>query len=171
MKTVTMFFILVAISSCASGCGGREVQNELSGLYAERALLESNKTLVLRAHEEVWSSGNLGVIDELYSPEYVAHWADGEDSDREGLKKMVAEARAAFPDMKEDVLHIVAEGELVVSHFISSGTFTGEMNGLQPSGKKLSRPETAVHRIVDGMIVEQWTVADQLTAMKQLGLM
>jgi len=171
MKTVTMILFLAAVSCCAVGCGDLERQNELSELRAERDLNEANKALVLRAHQEVWSSGNLDVVDELYSAEYIAHWAYGEDTDREGLKKMVAEARAAFPDMTEDIVHVVAEGDLVVSHFISSGTFTGEMNGLEPSGKKLSRPEIAIHRIVNGKIVEQWTVSDQLTLMRQLGLM
>ena len=171
MKTVTMALFLAAVFCCVVGCSDLQRQDELSELKAEFDLLEANKALVLRAHEEVWNSGNLVVVDELYSAEYIAHWAYGEDTDREGLKKMVAEARAAFPDMREEVVHVVAEGNLVVSHFISSGTFTGEMNGLQPSGKKISRPEIAVHRIANGKIVEQWTVSDQLTLMKQLGLM
>jgi len=171
MKTVTMALLLAVVFSCVNGCSDRGRQQELSVLKAGRELLEANRALVLRAHEEVWNNGNLVVVDELYSAEYVAHWAYGEDSNREGLKAMVAEARAAFPDMREDIVHVVAEGDLVVSHFVSSGTFTGEMNGLQPSGKRISRPEIAVHRIADGKIVEQWTVSDQLSLMKQLGLM
>ena len=171
MKAVTMALCLVAVFCCAAGCSDRQRQDKLADLKAERELLEANKALVLRTHEEVWSKGDLTVIDELYSAEYVAHWADGGDTDREGLKTIVAEARAAFPDMTEDIVHIVAEGDLVVTHFISSGTFTGDLNGLQPSGKKVSRPEIAIHRIANGKIVEQWTVSDQLTLMKQLGLM
>ncbi len=171
MKTTTIIFCLVALCLSTAGCGDQQAQNELSRLKAENDLLEANKALVLRAHKEVWSSGSLDVVEEIYSEEYIAHWAYGEDTDREGLKKMVAEARAAFPDMMEDVVHIVAEGNLVVTHFISSGTFTGEMNGLQPTGKKLSRPEIAVHRIENGVIAEQWTVSDQLTLMRQMGLM
>jgi steroid delta-isomerase-like uncharacterized protein len=171
MKRVIVSIISVAILACATGCAVQQARRELSDWEATQAVLEANKGLVLRAHEEVWSSGNLDVVDELYSLDYVAHWAYGDDSDREGLKTMVAEARAAFPNLTEDVIHIVAEGDLVVTHFISSGTFTGEMNGLEPSGQELSRPEIAVHRIADGMIAEQWTVADQLTVMKQLGLM
>ena len=162
MKTVYVTLILAIVFCFVAGCSNQEQQNEL---------LETNKALVMRTHDEVWSRGNLDVIDELYSPEYVAHWTGGEDTDREGIKKMINEARDAFPDMTEVVVHIVAEGDIVVTHFISSGTFTGKMNGLKPTGKKMSRPEIAVHRIVDGKIVEQWTVSDQLTVMKQLGLM
>lgn len=138
MKTASVVIIMTMAFCIATGCSDQQHQ--------QNELLEANKALVLRTHAEVWSRGDLDVIDELYSPEYVAHWGDGEDTDREGIRKMITEARTAFPDMTEEVVHIVAEGDLVVTHFISSGTFTGEMNGLEPSGKKISRPEIAVHR-------------------------
>ncbi|MCP4291701.1 MAG: ester cyclase [bacterium] len=171
MKTLATVLLLATVCFFANGCFDKGIQDELTELKAQHKTLQANKALVLRAHEEVWNSGNLIIVDELYSENYVSHWAYGDDSDREGLKNMVAEARAAFPDMREDIVHTVAEGDLVVSHFISSGTFTGEMNGLQPSGKTITRPEIAVHRVADGKIVEQWTVSDQMTLMKQLGLM
>jgi steroid delta-isomerase-like uncharacterized protein len=172
-RTGTKAVILLTALSvcCAAGCAGTQREQELSAFQAGRERLEANKAIVLRAHEEVWSGGNLDVVDELYSEGYVSHWAYGDDSDREGLKKMLTEARTAFPDLREDVIHIVAEGDLVVTHFVSSGTFTGEMEGLQPSGQEVSRPEIAVHRLSNGLITEQWTVSDQLTLMRQLGLM
>jgi len=171
MRTVAIAQLMTFAMCCATGCIDPNIQIEHSEMRAQRELLEANKALVLRAHEEVWNSGNLDVVDDIYAEGYIAHWAYGEDSDREGLKHMVAEARAAFPDMTEDIVHVVAEGDLVVSHFVSSGTFTGEMNGLQPAGQKVTRPEIAVHRVVNGKIVEQWTVSDQLTLMKQMGLL
>ena len=171
MRAAIWIFLLAVVPCCMTGCGEQQSRDEFVELQAARDLLAVNKALVLRTHDEVWSGGNLDVIDELYSVDYISHWADGEDSDREGLKKMVNEARSAFPDLKEQVVHVVAEGDLVVSHFISSGTITGESNGGDASDRKISRPEIAIHRIADGKIVEQWTVADQLTLMKQLGLM
>jgi steroid delta-isomerase-like uncharacterized protein len=171
MKTSANTLLAAMIALSAVGCHDPELQNELSEMRAERELLEANKTVVTRAHEEVWNSGNLAAVDELYAEEFIAHWAYGEDSDREGLKEIVAESRTAFPDKKESIVHIVAEGDLVVTHFVSSGTFTGEIDGLQATGQKVSRPEIAVHRLLNGKIVEQWTVADQLTLMEAMGLM
>lgn len=34
--------------------------------------------------------------------------------------------------------------------------------GIPPSDKKVTGQEIAIHRIVKGKIVEQWTVADRL---------
>jgi steroid delta-isomerase-like uncharacterized protein len=171
MKTIPVAVVLATVLCCGAGCPDRQCQDELAELKAERDLLEANKVLVLRTHEEVWSNGNLGVIDELYSEDYVGHWVSGEDSDREALKRIVSESLSAFPDKTEEVVHIVAEGDLVVSHFIAAGTVNGEIEGAETEGKRISRPEIAIHRVVDGKIVEQWTVADQLTLMQQLGLM
>jgi len=165
-----MACILAAVLCCAAGCGDSQQQSELAELRAERDLREANKALVLRTHQEVWSNGNLDLIDELYSPDYIGHWAAGNDSDRETLKQIVAESKAVFPDKTEEVVRVVAEGDLVVSHFIASGTFMGKIDGVQSEGQRISRPEIAIHRVVDGKIVEQWTVADQLTLMQQLGL-
>lgn len=171
MKAVPTALVLAAVLCSASGCGDSQCQEELAKLTAERDLLEANKALVLRTHEEVWGDGNLDVIDELYSADYVGHWDDGKETDREALKGIVAESKAAFPDKREDVVHMVAEGDLVVSHFIASGTIAGDPDEAQPSAKQVSRPEIAVHRIAEGKVVEQWTVADRLTLMVQLGLM
>ncbi len=136
----------------------------------EAQKLEANKSIVRRTHDEVWSKGNLDIIDELYTPDYIAHWVGGADTGLEEFKEIVVNARTAFPDMKEEILHIVAEGDLVVTHFVNSGTFMGEMDGFAPTGKKGSNPEMAVHRIGNGKIAEQWTVADRLNLLNQLGI-
>ena len=46
----------------------------------------------------------------------------------------------------------------------------GSLDGIPPTGKKGSRPEIAVHKIINGKIVEQWTVADLLSLLNQLGI-
>jgi steroid delta-isomerase-like uncharacterized protein len=118
----------------------------------------------------VWSKGNLAVIDALYAPNYMAHWITGEDTDLDQFKKMIISTRKTFPDLKEEIVHLIAEGDLVVTHFISSGTMEGDMEGIPPTGKTGSRPEIAIHRIENGKIVEQWTVADLLSMLNQLGI-
>ncbi len=136
----------------------------------EAQKLETNKSIVRRAHDEVWSKGNMAAIDELYAPDYIAHWVAGGDTELDEFKEMIINARTAFPDMKEEILHIVAEGDLVVTHFVNSGTFMAKMDGFAPTGKKGSNPEMAVHRIENGKIAEQWTVADRLNLLNQLGI-
>jgi predicted ester cyclase len=87
------------------------------------------------------------------------------------------ETRAAFPDWHEEVLDIVAEGNMVMTRSRSTGTQKGEMApipGYQPrvpaNGKFQRFPEMSVHRLANGKIAEQWTVSDNWGANIQRGL-
>lgn len=148
-------------TSLAAGCGDDDTQQRLA----------ANKAVVQRAQNDVWSSGKLEVADELYASDYVAHWTLGSDTrGLEEFKKLVREWRTSFPDWNEQIEQIVAEGDLVVTRFISSGTFKGDLLGIPPNGKSTTVQEVAIHRIVDGKIVEQWTVADDLGMQRQLDI-
>ncbi len=170
VKILFVVFVIINIISCRN----QKASNELSDFKSEIAEINEslgyNKSIVLRAHKEVWSSGNLEIVDELYSPNFVGHWVSGGDTGLEELKQIVTESRSVFPDLTENIIHTIAEQDLVVTHFISSGTFSGSMNGIPPNGKKVSRTEIAVHRIENGKIAEQWTVADLMTFLNQLGI-
>jgi steroid delta-isomerase-like uncharacterized protein len=148
--------LIMVAAALALGC-----QADDSG-----ASLDDNKTLVRRAHREVWNAGDMSAADEIYAAEFVGHWTGRPDTyGLEEFKAFVTDARTRFPNWNETVEQIVAEGDLVVTRFTSSGTFEGE-----PShGREITMPEIAIHRIVDGMIVEQWTVADILSMRQQLG--
>ncbi len=132
-------------------------------------VLERNKAIVRRTHSEVFTQGNMQVVDELYASDYVGHWTGREPTiGLEEFKIFLKSARARVPDHSEEIEQIVAEGDLVVTRFSSRGTFKGEP-GVPPDGTKTDIEEIAIHRIVDGKIAEQWTVRDQLRALQQLG--
>src|SRR5438128_18071 len=82
--------------------------------------LNRNKELVRRTHADVWSRGNMRAADEIYDPDFVAHWLGGDDTDgRDKFKALVADGRRRAPDLKETIYQMVAEGDLVVSRFTS----------------------------------------------------
>jgi predicted ester cyclase len=49
-------------------------------------------------------------------------------------------------------------------------TESGAFQGIPPTGKEATLTSTDIYRIVDGKIVEQWTEADMLGLMQQLGV-
>jgi steroid delta-isomerase-like uncharacterized protein len=138
------------------------------GASREESLLAANKELVRRQHEEVWSQGNIAVIDEICAPDFVGHFPFGQSGGREELKKRVALHRAAFPDWTEQVEDFVAEGDRIVSRFTSRGTHRGDFRGISPTGRSVTIGEVAIFRIADGRIVEQWVFPDVGSLLEQL---
>jgi steroid delta-isomerase-like uncharacterized protein len=151
---VTFFALFVL------GCGKKEAPS-----------LADNKAVIRRSHEEVWSKGNLAVVDELYAPNFVCHLVVGPEwRGPEGVKQGVARHRRSFPDWNEHVEDIIAEGDKVVTRFTSSGTHKGELAGIAPTGKQVKISEIAIYRIADGKIVEQWGIPDLQGMQRQLGV-
>ena len=131
---------------------------------------DKNKELVLTMNREIWNEGNLAVIGDLYSVNFIQHFLpeDSEIRGIESLREHVKEHREAFPDWREEIIHIVAEGNLVVIHFMSSGTNLGSWLGKPPTGKKVEINEFAILRIENGKIAEQWLMPDIFNLRKQL---
>src|SRR5262245_9269816 len=96
---------------------------------------EDNIASSKRIFEEVWSKGNLDVIDELVHPDAIDHDPFG-DRDVEGIKEAVQGYRTAFPDLTVEVDDVFASGDKVVIRWTADGTFESEFLGQQPTGVK-----------------------------------
>jgi steroid delta-isomerase-like uncharacterized protein len=131
---------------------------------------EENKTLVRRLIEEAWNEGNLAVVDELLSPDYILHVAAPGVPDREGYKQVVSMYHTAFPDLRFTIEDTVAEGDKVVIRLTIRGTHKGEYMGIAPTGKQVAMTAIAIRRIEGGRIVEEWVETDRLGLMQQMGV-
>ena len=87
----------------------------------------------------------------------------------ESLREHVRTHREAFPDWTEKIKFIVAEGDLVVINFVSTGTNEGSFMGNPPTKKSIKINEMSIFRIVDDKISEQWLLPDLLSLNQQLG--
>ncbi len=132
--------------------------------------IEDNKVIVRRQHEEVWSKGNLTLVDEIYTPDFVCHFVVGSEwRGPEGVRQQVTGHRTSFPDWNEHIDDIIAEADRVVTRFTSRGTHKGEFQGIPPTGNKVTIAEVAIYRIVDGKIAEQWGCPDVMDLLRQVG--
>jgi steroid delta-isomerase-like uncharacterized protein len=153
--------VLLAVTSATiAGCGTGNPDSTL----------ERNKQLVRRMNAEVWNAANLDAIDGLFTPDFVLHFLpDGSETrGTEGLREHVRELHRAFPDWSEHIERIVAERDLVVIHYVSSGTNQGQWLGNPPTGNRLQVNEMSIFRIEDGRIAEQWLLPDVGSMQRQL---
>ncbi len=133
--------------------------------------MDRNKELVRLGNKEIWNEGNLELIDEFYSEDFVQHFLP-DSSEAKGLDNLrdnIRNHRQAFPDWAEEIKQIVAEGDLVATHFTSTGTNLGSFMGNPPTGKRIQVNEMTIYRFVDGKIVEQWLLPDIFSTNQQLG--
>jgi serine phosphatase RsbU (regulator of sigma subunit) len=78
------------------------------------------------------------------------------------------EYHAAFSDTRYVIEKQVAEGDEVMSIFTASSTHDrGEWQGLVPAGKEFNALLILVHRIVEGMIAEEWSQGSGLAELTQ----
>jgi predicted ester cyclase len=130
---------------------------------------EENKALVLRWFTET-DRGNLDVIDELLSEDYIDHNPPlpGLPAGREGVRQAVLILGAAFTDAVHVIDEQTAEGDKVMTRLHVRATFQGEILGFHPTGAVVEVSGVAVHRIVDGKLVEHWAQMDMAGFVRQL---
>ena len=124
-----------------------------------------NKNTVRRFFEE-----GLIAFDELLDPAFILHDAPpGLPPGIEGCKVIDVMFGTAFPDYKHTIHDLIAEGDKVVARWTFHGTNEGDFQGLPPTGKKVTIPGISVFRLVDGKIMDDWTISDTFGLMQQLG--
>ena len=120
---------------------------------------EHNKAMVQRMVEGINAGDIEGTVDELFAPRAARR-----------VKRLFTEFYTAFPDWREEIVELVAEGDTMAGRFRCSGTHQGEFLGEPPTGKRMEVDEVFFFRVEDGKFVDFWALEDSLGRMRQLGL-
>ena len=132
---------------------------------------KENEAIVREACRVVWTEGQVDRVDEFYAEDFVAdypntNWGEGVA----GVKALARRVRQGMPDAAEQIESMVSDGDTVVVQLTVTGTHTGEMYGVPPSGRVLSYRDVTFLKVVDGKITEQHGLTDFLSLFMQLGL-
>jgi len=120
---------------------------------------------------EILNQGNYDLIDEIYAPDFVEHYAQpGIPPTREGFKQFVMAYRSAFPDLHYTVDDAIEAGDKIVHRLSASGTMKGDFAGMPATGKHATWTEIHIGRVANGQVVEHWGLVDQLGLFVQLGI-
>jgi predicted ester cyclase len=122
--------------------------------------VERNKRAVRRLIDEVFNRGQLSAIDELYAESLAG-----------SVREWIAPFRDSFPDVRMEILDLIAERDKVVGRFTCSATHAGEWRGQEPTGRRFEDvDEVTIFRFADGRIIETWSLEDDLGRLRQLRL-
>lgn len=157
-------FILLSGLLVVVGCSSQQSIFELE---------RQNIALVERIHAEV-SKGNLGIMDEVLSPDYVRHCQAmppefQEIRGTEVFKSFLNDFVGAVPDCKDEIEFIIADSNMVAYVTTTSGTQTGPMGELPASGMQFELKNIVIQRIENGKIAETWISWDNVALLSQLG--
>jgi steroid delta-isomerase-like uncharacterized protein len=126
-----------------------------------------NVTTAKRVFLEKMGQGRFDRLDEIYGPGFVAHSATRDytlDEDNESGRQW----RAAFPDVKVEVLRTVADEDFVAVHWRGIGTNTVAAGGMPGKGARASVEGMTFFRFANSRIVEEWSLIDMASLARQL---
>ncbi len=130
---------------------------------------EENKDLYRRFVNGVINEGNYDLIPGIFSPDYLDHSAPpGAPGGLDGVKAVFMMFRSGFPDVHFEIIHMVAEGNIVATFVKGEGTQNGAFMGIAPTGKHVVWNSTGFFRVEGGKIVEHWGIPDLFGLMGQL---
>ena len=134
--------------------------------------IEENKAVIRRLFDEIFYQGNLAAADEFIAPDIIYHpfpptFPGGADGFRYVFKTLCS----TFPDQHIAIEDVIAEGEKVVVRSTFSGTQTGPLMGLPPTGKHCTQSQISIFRLVNNKVTEYRFNADDLGMLRQLGFL
>ena len=119
---------------------------------------ETNKAVVRRYIEEVINQKKVELIDELFAPEMRAQVREhfsGSDP---------------FPDGREEIKDLVAEGNTVMVRWNFKGTHLGTYLDIPATGKSIEMIGFAVYYLENGLIVDDLMLTSNFGALRQMGV-
>ena len=134
---------------------------------------EEHKAVVRRLYEEI-DKQNSDVFDELFADDYTTgiYRAGSQETidGPAGMKNLMAEYLAAFPDFTGKSLELIGEGNRVAIFREEEGTHEGDFRGISPTGNTITLESSGYYVIEDGQIVHAHLRGNMLNLFKQMGI-
>ena len=136
------------------------------------ATQEQTTTLVDRVWDEALENGDVDVIDDAMTDDYVCHTPGAPEGIRgpEGFKQYVRTLRAAFPDLSVTIDDRLVTEDAIVDRYTTRGTHEGDFRGISPTGTEIEFTGIVIHYLDNGKIRKDVSEFDVLDVMQQLGV-
>ena len=66
---------------------------------------------------------------------------------------------------------MIGEGDKVVTRWMIRATHSGDFRGISATGNRITVTGIGIFRFSDGKVVESWDSLDQLSMIRQLGVL
>jgi len=133
---------------------------------------DENKALVREVYEQIWNAHNPEATERYYAIEYNDHNPALPDQagGAAGAQQVFSTFIAAFPDVHFTLDLQTAEADIVTTRWTASGTNSGSLMGMPPTGRQITITGIDILCVRDGKIVDRWGNFDFAGMMQQLGM-
>jgi predicted ester cyclase len=124
-----------------------------------------------RTYDTFWSTGDEAQARAALAPDFTDRTLP--PGRPQGIAGALAASKffhAAVPDVHCDVKQMIVTGDRVITHLRFTGHFTGTLMGAQGHGQPVDFIATDIYRIRNGQIAENWHLEDNLTFLRQIGV-
>ena len=133
--------------------------------------IERNKALARRSFEEIFPACDAVALAEVVDPDVVSRGRrPDEPTGLAGVERTMFWLATVFSDQRWEIHEVLGDGDTVAVHMTHHGRHTGELMGIAPTGRQVAYEYVHFLRFRDGKAVEQWSVRDDMTLMRQLGV-
>lgn len=126
----------------------------------------THEDLIRSAANRLIGAGDLEVIAEVFSPDYVAHGGSHDYRGHAFLIRWARQLRRALPDIAVVRITILSqEPDRITWQRTLRGTHQKSLKGIPPSDKRIQWAELVVSRFAGAQIVEEWVVSEMAGVM------
>jgi predicted ester cyclase len=127
--------------------------------------------IAARRYDTFWNTGEEALARAALAPNFVDNTLPaGRPQGVAGALAASRFMRIGIPDLHCEIEQMIVAGDRVVTHLRFRGHFTGRFGQIQGQGQTINFIATDIYRVVDGHVVENWHIEDNLTLQQQLGL-
>ncbi|MGF6601033.1 putative ester cyclase [Paraburkholderia sp. GAS448] len=128
-------------------------------------------TLAARRYAAFWNTGDESYAKQALAPDFIDRTLpDGRPQGPNGPLQASKGFRTAVPDLTAEIGDMVVAGDRASVHLHFHGHFTGQFQNIKGDGQTVDFQAFDLYRVRDGRIVENWHLEDNLTLLKQLGV-
>ena len=137
-------------------------------------MAQDYKSIARCVREEIWTKKNSLLAEEIISPDCAYQVHDPMTplvvKGPAGLRQLVGVYLNAVPDARCSVEEIISEGETVMVRWSATGTHSGQLLQIAPTGKKINIAGVDIYQFADDKIQNMRIVWDAMGFASQLGI-
>lgn len=129
--------------------------------------VQRNEVALKRA-VDAWNSGDVDSYMELYAENIKLHAGTYDFPHQKAVEGMYKSMHAATSDLRLHIHETFGDGERLAVRYTVTGTHTGELMGIPPTGREFSITGITIMHFEDGRVIERWDTDDSAEVLSGL---